>query len=235
MLSATGSTAWPKAGDTMEVPGSMPLGLLGKKIGMTQLFDEKGSVIPVTLIEAGPCPIIQKRTVDSDGYDAVQLGFDLKPERKANRPEAGHFRKAGVEPVRLLREIRGAETLDLEVGQTLSVEMFEEGESVDVIGTTKGRGFASVRKRHGSRPGPKSHGSMYHNRPGSMGGSSDPSRVYKGKPSPGRYGAERVTTRNLKVIKTDAARNILVVKGSVPGANGGYVIIRKGKAARQAS
>ncbi len=213
----------------------MPLGLLGKKIGMTQLFDEKGAIVPVTLIQAGPCPVIQKRTADSDGYDAVQLGFDQKPERTTNRPDAGHFRKAGTTPVRFVREIRGEETAELEVGQTLSVEMFEEGESVHVTGSSKGRGFASVRKRHGSHPGPKTHGSMYHNRPGSMGGASDPSRVFKGKPSAGRYGAERVTTRNLKVVKTDIARNILVVKGSVPGANGGYVVIRKGKPAPQAS
>lgn len=208
----------------------MPLGLLGKKLGMTQLFDEKGSIIPVTLIEAGPCPVILKRTVDTDGYTAVQIGFDPMPERKVNKPTAGHFKNAGAEPTRLVREIRGEETSELEVGQKLSVEMFEEGEKVTITGTTKGRGFGSVRKRHGTSPGPKTHGSMYHNRPGSMGGSSDPSRVYKGKPSAGHYGAERVSVRNLKIVKTDASRNLIIVRGSVPGANGGYVLIRKGKA-----
>lgn len=207
----------------------MALGILGKKIGMTQLFDEKGSVIPVTLIQAGPCPVIQKRTEDNDGYAAVQIGFDPRPERVVSKPELGHFKKAGVEPVRFVREMRGEETSDLEVGQTLSVEIFEAGETVDIIGTSKGRGFTSVRKRHGSRPGPKSHGSMYHNRPGSMGGSSDPSRTYLGKPSAGQDGMLRITAKNLTIVKTDAARNLIIVKGSIPGANGGYVIIRKGK------
>lgn len=205
----------------------MPLGLLGKKIGMTQLFDENGTVIPVTLIEAGPCPVILKRTDDKDGYTAVQIGFDPKPERTTNRPDAGHFAKASVSPLRFVREIRGSETAELEVGSTLSVEMFEEGDKVDVIGQSKGRGFTSARKRHGSRPGPNSHGSMYFNRPGSGGQSSDPSRVYKGKKNPGQYGNVRVTTKNLRVVKADTERNILIVRGSVPGANGGYVIIRK--------
>lgn len=213
----------------------MSLGLLGRKIGMTQLFDEKGSIIPVTVIEAGPCPVIQKRTVENDGYNAVQIGFDPKPERNTIKPEQGHFAKAGVAVTRLVREIRGEETSDLEVGQTLSVDMFNEGESVDVIGNSKGRGFASVRKRHGSKPGPKSHGSMYHNRPGSMGGSSDPSRTFKGKPSAGHYGNERITVRNIRIVKTDAARNLIIIRGSIPGANGGYVLIRKGKSKAKAA
>lgn len=207
----------------------MPLGLLGKKLGMTQLFDEDGSVIPVTLIQAGPCPVILKRTVDSDGYNAVQIGFEANAPHRFNKPDSGHFAKAGVAPQKIVREIRGDETAAIEVGSTLSVEMFETGERVDVIGQSKGRGFASVRRRWGSRPGPKTHGSMYHNRPGSNGASSDPSRTFKGKPQSGHYGAERVTTRNIKVIKTDTGRNLLIVKGSVPGANGSYVIIRKGK------
>ena len=177
----------------------MPLGLLGKKIGMTQLFDEK-------------------------------------PERKVNKPEAGHFAKSGAKATRILREVRGAETKDVEVGQTLSVEIFAEGETVDVVGTTKGRGFTSVRKRHGSKPGPKSHGSMYINRPGSMGGSSEPARTFPGKPSAGHYGTERVTAKTLTVVKTDASRNLILVKGSIPGANGNYVLVRKGavKAAKAA-
>ncbi len=212
----------------------MPLGLLGKKLGMTQVFDEKGAVIPVTLIEAGPCPVVCKRTVEDDGYAAVQIGYDAKPERKVNKPEAGHYAKAGVAPVRFVREIRGDETAELEVGQNLSVEIFEEGEKVSISGTSKGRGFAGVLKRHNSHPGPNSHGSMYHNGPGSMGGASDPSRVFKGKKLPGHYGSERVTVKNLKIVKADAARNLLLIKGSVPGANGGYVIIRKAKS-RQAN
>lgn len=205
----------------------MPLGLLGKKLGMTQVFDETGAVIPVTVIEAGPCPVLQKRTREVDAYEGVQLGFDPRPARNVNKPAAGHFKRAGVDPLRLIREFRGEETGGLEVGQTLTVEIFSEGEKVDISGTSKGRGYASVRKRFGSTPGPKSHGSMYGNRPGSNGASSDPSRVYKGKKNPGQLGASRVTTKNLKIIKADAARNLLLVKGSIPGANGGYVIIRK--------
>jgi large subunit ribosomal protein L3 len=207
----------------------MALGLLGKKIGMTQIFDEKGAIIPVTLIEAGPCPVIQKRTVESDGYNAVQIGFDSKPERSSTKPELGHFAKSGSPVMRFVRELRGDETSGLEVGSKLSLEIFEEGETVDVIGTSKGRGFTSVRKRHGSKPGPKSHGSMYHNRPGSMGGSSDPSRTFPGKPSAGHDGDLRITMKNIKIVKKDADRNLIIVRGSIPGANGNYVLIRKGK------
>lgn len=205
----------------------MPLGLLGKKLGMTQVFDETGAIIPVTVIEAGPCPVIQKRTQDVDKYEAVQIGFDPLPERKVNKPDAGHFKAAGVDPVRLVREFRGEETGELEVGQTLTVEIFSAGEKVDITGTSKGRGFTGTTKRYGTHPGPKTHGSMYHRRPGSNGASSDPSRVYKGKKNPGQYGAERVTTKNLKIVKTDPGRNLILIKGSIPGANGGYVIIRK--------
>lgn len=198
---------------------------------MTQLFDEKGAIIPVTLIQAGPCPVLQKRTVETDGYEAVQIGFDAKPERNANKAEKGHAAKSGAAPVRILREMRTEEASSLEVGQSISVEIFEEGEIVDVIGTSKGRGNASVRKRHGSKPGPKTHGSMYHNRPGSMGGSSEPARTFPGKPSAGHYGDARITAKNIKIVKTDLARNLIIVRGSIPGANGGYVIIRKGKKA----
>jgi len=205
----------------------MPLGLLGKKLGMTQIFDETGAIIPVTVIEAGPCPVIQKRTIDVEEYEAVQIGFDLKPARNVNKPAAGHFARAGVAPVRIVREIRGSETGDLEVGQVLTVEMFSEGDRVDITGTSKGRGFASARKRHNCTPGPNSHGSMYFNRPGSNGASSYPSRVFKGKKNPGHMGAAQVTTKNLKIVKTDPVRNIILIKGSIPGANGGYVIIRK--------
>ncbi len=213
----------------------MPLGLLGKKLGMTQLFDEKGTVIPVTVILAGPCPVVQKRTVETDGYDAVQLGFDPKPERKVIKPEAGHYRKSGASPMRMLREFRGAETAGIELGETLSVEIFEIGEKVDVVGTTKGRGFAGTLKRFNGTPGPNSHGSMYHRRPGSMGGSSDPSRTFKGKKLPGHYGHARQTARNLQVIRTDSERNLILVKGSIPGPTGAYVMIRKMKAKAKAA
>lgn len=220
----------PRGGDDTEVSGLMPLGLLGKKIGMTQLFDEKGAVIPVTLIEAGPCPVIQKRTEESDGYNAVQIGFDAKPERLVNKPTAGHAKKAGVAAQRYVREFRGEETTGLNVGESLSVKIFKAGDLVDVIGTTKGRGYTSVRKRHGSKPGPLSHGSMYHNRPGSNGGSSQPARTFPGKPLAGHDGTLRVTAKNLQIVRADEEKNILIIKGSIPGANGGYVMIRKGAA-----
>jgi len=205
----------------------MALGILGKKIGMTQMFDESGNLIPVTLILAGPNYVVTKRIKERDGYEAVQLGFDAKPARNVNKPDAKRFENANVPACRFVREFRGEGSQDLEPGQTLSVDFFEAGEAVDVIGTSKGRGFASVRKRHNSSPGPRSHGSMYRNKPGSMGQSSDPSRVYKGKKLPGQMGSTRVTSQNLKVMKTDTARNILVIKGSVPGANQSYVMIRK--------
>ncbi len=207
----------------------MPLGLLGKKLGMTQLFDEKGTAIPVTVIQAGPCKVIQKRTMDSDGYNAVQIGFDPKPERKVNKPMAGHFAKAGVEAVRLVRELRGDETQELEIGGELNVSMFEEGERVDVSGQSKGRGFTGTIKRHNTSPGPKTHGSMFHRRPGSNGGSSYPSRVFKGKKGPGQHGNERVTIKKLRIVKCDTERNLILVRGSIPGANGSYVVIRKGR------
>ncbi|MDK2973243.1 MAG: large subunit ribosomal protein [Candidatus Sumerlaeota bacterium] len=206
----------------------MPLGLLGKKLGMTQIFDESGSMIPVTVILAGPNFVVQKRNIERDGYEAVQLGFDERPERNVNKPDLGNFRKADAPPCYFLREFRGAETQTYEVGQKIGVcDVFEDGDRIDVIGTSKGRGFASVRKRHNSRPGPKSHGSMYHNRPGSGGASSYPSRTWKGKHNPGHHGTERVTAQNLRIVKRDPEKNILFVRGSVPGANNGYVMIRK--------
>lgn len=205
----------------------MPIGLLGKKLGMGQVFDEKGARIPVTVIQAGPCPVIEKRIKERDGYTAVQLGFDEKPERVTNGPDLGRFEKAGTKPQRYVREFRGDDTQHLEVGQTVSVAIFADGEIVDVTGTSKGRGHASLRKRHHSKPGPKSHGSMYHNRPGSMGGSSNPSRTFKGKPLSGHMGVERVTVKNLRIVKCDPERNLIFVKGSIPGSASGYVMIRK--------
>jgi large subunit ribosomal protein L3 len=207
----------------------MPLGILGKKLGMTQIFDETGNLIPVTLVLAGPCPIIQKRDEERDGYTAVQLGFEEKPERLVVKALKGHFAKAGVKPARLVREFRGEEAAGLQVGEVLDVTMFADGEHVDIIGTSKGRGFTGVYKRRGSRPGPNSHGSMYFNRPGSNGGSSDPSRTYKGKPNSGQFGNSRVTVKNLEIVKRDPERNLLFLRGSVPGANNGYIMIRKRK------
>jgi large subunit ribosomal protein L3 len=205
----------------------MALGLLGKKIGMTQIFDENGVLIPVTLILAGPCPVVQKKDADTDGYQAVQLGFDEKPERLANRPEAGHVAKAGVKPCRILREFRGEETATYEVGQNVDIGIFADGERVDVIGTSKGRGFSSAARRHHSKGGPASHGSMYFNRPGSNGGSSFPARTFKGKKLPGQHGNFRTTAQNIQIVKRDAERNLLFVRGAVPGCNEGYVLVRK--------
>ncbi len=205
----------------------MAIGLLGKKIGMGQVFDDKGTLIPVTLIQAGPCPVIEKRVKDRDGYAAIQLGFDDRPERLATKPALGQFKKAGVSPKRFIREFRGEDTQTYEVGQTLNVEVFKAGDHVDVTGTSKGRGFASGRKRHKLKPGPESHGSMYHNRPGSNGGSSAPSRTFPGRKLAGHMGDTRVTIKNLVIVKTDAERNLLMVRGSIPGTNTGYVMIRK--------
>lgn len=205
----------------------MTIGLLGKKLGMTQIYDEDGTAIPVTLIQAGPCPILQKKVADKDGYDAVQVGFGERTAKNVTRPMQGHFKKAGVEPVRFIREFRLDDTNGYEVGQSLNVEIFEVGDNVDVSGLSKGRGFAGTIKRFGTSRGPESHGSRYHRRPGSMGASATPSRVMKGKVGAGRYGNSRQTMQSLKVVDCDPARNLLVVKGSVPGATNGYLIIRK--------
>jgi large subunit ribosomal protein L3 len=205
----------------------MTFGILGKKLGMTQVYGEDGSVIPVTLIQAGPCPILQKKEKARDGYNAIQLGFESKPERTANKPELGHFRKAQAAPMRFVREVRVSDPNKYEVGQVIDVDVFKEGELVDVTGYSKGRGFAGTVKRHHTHRGPETHGSMYHRRAGSMGASSDPSRVLKGKTLPGHMGNSKCTVQNLKVIQADKERHLLVIKGSVPGHPHGYVIIRK--------
>jgi len=207
----------------------MPLGLLGKKLGMTQIFDTNGNLVPVTLIEAGPCYVLQVKNKQKDGYSAIQIGFDRKPKRKARKPELGHVNKAGTEPMRFVRELylEEADTDSFSVGQTLTVDLFKEGERVDVTGTSKGRGFAGTVKRFGTSRGPMTHGSTYHRRPGSTGSSSDPSRIFKGKVMPGHMGNKRRTIPNLMVVKTDKERNILMVKGSVPGALNSYIVIKK--------
>ena len=213
----------------------MTLGLLGKKLGMTRVYDDAGTMIPVTVILAGPCPILQVKNREKDGYAALQLGFEAKPERLVNKPMTGHFKKAGAAPTRLIREFRTEDLDGYQTGQTLDLGIFEVGEKVDVIGISKGRGFTGPMKRHHSSRGPETHGSMYHRRTGSLGQSSDPSRVYKGMPMAGHMGAARSTVQNLKVVVLDKEKNLLLVRGSIPGCNDGYVMIRKSiKAARRA-
>lgn len=203
----------------------MPKGILGKKIGMTQIFSEKGLAIPVTVIEAGPCVVVQKKTVESDGYQAIQLGFGEKRERLFNKPIKGHYAKNNIRPRRYLREIRVEDVDAYQVGQEIKADIFAAGEKVDVVGTSKGRGFAGGIKRHGFHRGPMSHGSKYHRRPGSL-GAKGPARVFKGRKLPGHYGAERVTVQNLEVVKVDADRNLLAVKGAIPGPKGGLVLVK---------
>jgi large subunit ribosomal protein L3 len=209
----------------------MSPGILGKKIGMTQVFRPDGQVVPVTLVKAGPCVVIQRKTPTNDGYDAVQLGLMeyVKPSRVA-RPQAAHLKKAGVEGVRFLREFRLAPGQgDLKAGDRILVDQFKPNDKVDVIGVSKGRGFAGFVKRHHFRGGDATHGSMFHRAPGSIGGSSFPSRVFPGMKAAGHMGTQRVTVRNLEVVEVDAEDNVLMVKGAVPGPNGGYVIVRRAR------
>lgn len=200
--------------------------ILGRKLGMTQVFDGEGRMLPVTVVEAGPCVVVQKKTRERDGYDAIQVGFGEVRERRLTRPARGHFAKAGVSARRLLREFRLDNAGEYEVGQEVRVDVFTPGEKVDVIGRSRGRGFAGVIKRHHSRRGPMSHGSKYHRRVGSMNAATDPSRVFKGKKMPGRLGGDRVTVRGLELLRVDPERNVLLIKGSVPGVRGAYLAIR---------
>jgi len=194
---------------------------------MTQIFDKDGVMVPVTLIQAGPCPILQKKEKKKNGYGALQLGFDKKPERKLNKAESGVFAKIKVSPVRIIREFRVDNLSSYEIGQNLQVDIFEEGERVNITGISKGRGFTGTIKRHNTHRGPETHGSKYHRRVGSMGASSDPSRVFKGKHLPGHMGNRRCTVTNLKVVGLHKEKNIILIKGSVPGYNNSYVLIRK--------
>lgn len=193
---------------------------------MTQLFAEDGTVTPVTVVEAGPCTVMQLRTQDTDGYDAVQIGFEDIRDKVSKKPQVEAAKKIGTAPKRFLREQRLSAPAEVEVGQSLTVELFEEGGLVDVVGTTKGRGFAGTIKRHGFSRGPKTHGSMNYRRPGSIGCSAYPGRVFKGKRMSGHYGAKRKTVKNLEVIRVDTARNLLLIKGSIPGYNGSFVQIQ---------
>ncbi len=205
----------------------MEKAIIGKKIGMTQIFDEKGLVIPVTVIEAGPCIVAQVKTIETDGYNAIQLGYGDVKENRINRPEKGHFTKAKLALKKHLREFRVSEVADVTVGNEIKADVFEAGDKIDVQGTTKGKGFQGVIKRHGQSRGPMGHGSMYHRRPGSMGSTSTPGRVFKGKKLPGHMGVQTVTIQNLDVVKVDLDKNVILVKGSVPGAKGAILKIRK--------
>ncbi|MFB0565144.1 MAG: 50S ribosomal protein L3 [Candidatus Aminicenantaceae bacterium] len=203
-------------------------GLIGKKIGQSQTFDEEGNVVPVTVIKAGPCTVIQKKTRERNGYAALQLGLvEEKGVKQPTKPLLGHFKKADVPPIKILREVRCDEKAEIKEGDQIFVDIFEEGEKVHVVGTSKGKGFASVIKRWGFRGGKTSHGSMFHRAPGSIGASAFPSRVVKGKKLPGHMGHERATVRNLTVVQADRENNLLVIKGSVPGAKGGCLLVKK--------
>ena len=204
----------------------MKKAIIGRKVGMTQIFDEKGAVIPVTVIEAGPCPVVQIKTVETDGYDAVQLGFGEVKEFKVNKPSKGHFSKAEVKPTKHLREFRLEDLSNVKVGDEINVDIFEVGDNIDIQGISKGKGFQGVIKRHGQSRGPMGHGSMYHRRPGSMGPTSTPGRVFKGKKLPGHMGADKVTVQNLEVVKVDLDKNAILIKGSVPGNKGSILKIR---------
>lgn len=201
-------------------------GILGKKLGMTQVFTAEGNVVPVTVIEAGPCVVLQKKDQENDGYEAVQLGFSDKKENNANKPQIGHAKKANTAPKRYVREIRGISLGEYEVGQEIKADLFVEGEFVDVTGVSKGKGFQGVIKRWGQSRGPMAHGSRYHRGPGSM-GSIQANRVPKGKRLPGHMGHETITIQKLEVVRVDAERNVLLVKGSIPGPKNSFVKIKQ--------
>jgi len=202
-------------------------GVLGEKLGMTQVFDDQGRIVPVTVVQAGPCVVTQVRTPDVDGYSAVQLAYGAIDPRKVNKPEAGHFRKAGVPPRRYLIEVRTSDASEYTLGQEVTVEAFEAGQTIDVVGTSKGKGFAGVMKRHNFKGLSASHGTeRKHRSPGSVGACATPSRVFKGVRMAGRMGGVRTTTQNLTVHAIDAGANLLLVKGAVPGPAGGLVYVR---------
>lgn len=207
----------------------MNVGLLGRKVGMTQLFQDDGTVVPVTVVECGPCTVLQVRTADRDGYHAVQLGFQDKKRKSATQAERGHAKKVEAEPKRFVREIRQEAAAEgVNPGQVLTVEVFQEIKSVDVIGTSKGRGYSGVMKRHGFKGLRATHGvKRMHRHPGSSGPSADPAHTRKGIRKPGQYGNARITVRNLKVVRIDPTNNLLLVKGAIPGPNGGYVVVRQ--------
>lgn len=205
-------------------------GVIGKKVGMTQIFDEKGEVVPVTVIEAGPCFVTQKKTLEQDGYTAIQIGFGETKPKRLTKGQMGHLKKSELPPLRHLREIRLANVDDYEIGQKLTVAMFEPGEWVDVVGVSKGRGFAGTIKRHNFKRQPKTHGQSDRERaPGSIGASTGRAKVFKGTRMAGHMGMARVTSQNLRVVLVDPERNLLAVNGSVPGANGGLVLVKQAR------
>ena len=212
----------------------MVTGIIGQKIGMTQVFSEDGASLPVTVLKAGPCVVVQRKTVDRDGYESVQLGLVEDRPARVNKAVAGHYKHANVPPTRVRREVAVDAASDIpKEGEQVLVSVFEPGDQVDVIGVTKGRGFQGVVKRHGFGGGRATHGSMFHRAPGSIGQSSYPSRVLKGMRGPGRMGGDRVTVRNLHVVQVDTDNHQLIVRGAIPGAPGGYVVIRKAVAPRR--
>ena len=215
----------------------MNISLLGKKVGMTQVFNDENRLIPVTVIEAGPCPVIQIKSAEKDGYDSIQIGFRAQKEHRLSKAELGHLEKAEVAPVAELSEFRTNGETDIKVGDVLTVEHFKAGQKIDVIGTSKGRGFQGVVKRHGFAGGPASHGSMFHRRGGSYGFCQWPGHVIKGKKMPGRMGGNQRTVQNLEVVKVIAEKNLILIKGSIPGSRGGLVTVRtavKTKSAKEA-
>ena len=205
-------------------------GIIGKKIGMTQVYADDGRAVPVTVVEAGPCVVVQRKSKEKDGYSSIQIGLvERRRVKRVTKAMKGHFDKAGIPPCRVLREFRVDDGAELKVGDKLSVEMFAAGDAVSVTGISKGKGFQGVVKRHHFRGGAATHGSMFHRAPGSIGASAYPSRVVKGMRAGGHMGQDRVTVRNLQVVRIDAGKNLLVIRGAVPGAGGGYLVIRKGR------
>lgn len=199
--------------------------ILGKKVGMTQIFTGEGNVVPVTVVEAGPCVVVAKKTIESDGYNAIQVGFGAVKQSRVNKPETGHFKKAGVEVKKVLRELRTDDVASFEIGQEIKADIFENGDIIDVTGTIKGKGYAGAIKRYGQHRGPMAHGSKYHRGHGSMG--TRVAKVYKGHHMPGHLGNVQRTIQNLKVVGVDAERNMLLIRGSIPGANGQIVTVKK--------
>jgi large subunit ribosomal protein L3 len=205
-------------------------GILGKKLGMTQIYLDDGTVVPVTVVQAGPCTVVQRKTRERDGYDAVQVGLvEARPPRRVSKPLAGHFKKAGATPGRRLAEFRVDPGEEFQPGDQVKASIFQVDEYVDVVGTSKGKGFQGVIKRHGFAGGRATHGSMFHRAPGSIGSSAFPSRVFPGLRLPGRMGGERVTAKNVKVVKVDEEQNLLYLRGAVPGAKEGFLAIRRAK------
>lgn len=204
----------------------MKKGIVGRKVGMTQIFNDDGHAVPVTVIEAGPCVVVQKKTLESDGYNAIQIGFKPKKTHRVNRPLMGHLRKAAKGAFYFLRELKVDDADGFELGQEIKADIFSEGDYVDVTGYSKGRGFQGVVKRHGFAGGPGSHGSMFHRAPGAIGQCASPSRVWKNQKMPGQYGNERVTVLNLKIVKIFPEKNLMLIKGAVPGSRNGMVIVR---------